>query len=101
MRAGADPEGGESVMLTGGSGVLGPDAEWIAGPVYNEETIIYADLDLDHAAREQYAMDIVGHYNRPDIFSLNVDVRRRPHISWSGDARDEPAGDAERESAHG
>ncbi len=86
MRAGADPEGGESIMLTGGSGVLGPDAEWIAGPVYNEEAIIYADLELDHSAREQYAMDTVGHYNRPDIFSLTVDARRRPQISWLNDA---------------
>ncbi len=90
MRAGADPEGGESVMLTGGSGVLGPDAEWIAGPVYNDEAIIYADLDLDHSAREQYAMDTVGHYNRPDIFNLTVDMRRRPQISWLGDAAAEP-----------
>ena len=86
MRAGADPEGGDSIMLTGGSGVLGPDAEWIAGPVYNEEAIIYADLELDHSAREQYAMDTVGHYNRPDIFSLTVDARRRPQISWLNDA---------------
>ena len=91
MRAGADPEGGESVMLTGGSGVLGPDAEWVAGPVYNEEILIYADLDLEHVAREQYAMDVVGHYNRPDIFSLNVDARPRPHISWLGDPHPEPA----------
>jgi nitrilase len=100
MRAGADPEGGESVMLTGGSGVLGPDAEWIAGPVYNEETIVYADLELDHSVREQYAMDTVGHYNRPDIFSLSVDMRRRPHISWLNDASAEPAGGVQRQSAH-
>jgi predicted amidohydrolase len=91
MRAGADPDGGEAVMLTGGSGVLGPDAEWIAGPVYNEEAIIYADLELDQAAREQYAMDTVGHYNRPDIFSLTVDTRRRPQISWLHDDTAEPA----------
>ena len=55
-------------MLTGGSGVIGPDANWIAGPVHNEEVILYADLDLAHASRERYAMDTVGHYNRPDIF---------------------------------
>lgn len=85
MRAGADPTGGDEVMLTGGSGVLGPDAEWIAGPVYNEETIVYADLELDHVSREQYAMDIVGHYNRPDIFTLTVDTKRRAQVSWVAD----------------
>jgi predicted amidohydrolase len=90
MNAGADPDGGESVLLTGGSGVIGPDGAWIAGPVYGEETIVYADVDLDHSAREQYAMDTVGHYNRPDIFSLTVDTRRRPQISWV----DERAGQA-------
>ncbi len=82
MRAGADPTGGETVMLTGGSGVIGPDGQWIVGPLHNEETVIYADLDLDHVAREQYAMDIVGHYNRPDIFSLTVDARPRAQLSW-------------------
>jgi nitrilase len=90
MRAGSDPTGGDELMLTGGSGVLGPDAEWIAGPVYNEETIVYADLELDQAAREQYAMDTVGHYNRPDIFSLSVDTRRRAPISWLADPAAEP-----------
>jgi predicted amidohydrolase len=92
MRAGADPAGGDEVMLTGGSGVLGPDAEWLAGPVYNEETIIYADLELEHSAREQYAMDTVGHYNRPDIFTLTVDARRRPQVTWIADPVAEPAG---------
>lgn len=100
MRAGADPEGGDSIMLTGGSGVLGPDAEWIAGPVYNEETIIYADLELEHSAREQYAMDTVGHYNRPDIFSLTVDTRRRPQISWLNDPAAEPVLSAQGDSTH-
>lgn len=80
-------------MLTGGGGVIGPDGQWIAGPVHNEETIIYADLDLDHAARERYAMDIVGHYNRPDIFSLTVDARPRAQISWLR-GPNEPALDA-------
>ena len=100
MRAGADPEGGETVMLTGGSGVVGPDGQWVAGPVHNEETIIYADLDLDQAAREQYAMDIVGHYNRPDIFSLTVDARPRAQMSWLRGARD-PATDAATEAPIG
>ena len=100
MRAGADPGGGDELMLTGGSGVLGPDAKWIAGPVYNEETIIYADLELDHSAREHYAMDTVGHYNRPDIFSLTVDARRRPQISWVADAASETVGYAGVEGEH-
>ena len=88
MNAGADPEGGEDVLMTGGSGVIGPDGSWVVGPVYGEESIIYADLDLDRASQEQYAVDIAGHYNRPDIFNLTVDTRRKPQISWLGDADD-------------
>ena len=82
MNAGAAPEGGKDVLLTGGSGVIGPDGQWIEGPVVGIETIIYADLDLARVACEQYAMDTVGHYNRPDIFNLTVDTRRKPQVSW-------------------
>lgn len=88
MSAGSDPGGEGIVLQTGGSGVIGPDGQWIVGPVHDEETIIYADLDLNHAAREQYAMDTVGHYNRPDIFSLTVDTRHRSQISWLSEASD-------------
>ena len=85
MYAGSDPGGGRDVMLTGGSGVIGPDANWLVGPVHNEEVILYADLDLAHASRERYAMDTVGHYNRPDIFDVTVDRRKRSQISWLAD----------------
>lgn len=92
MNAGADPGGGEETLLTGGSGVIGPDGAWIAGPVHLKETIVYADLDLDHVAREQYAMDVVGHYNRPDIFNLVVDTRARPQVAWLDDGKQVGAG---------
>jgi hypothetical protein len=59
--------------------------------VYNEETIIDANLELGHSAREHYAMDTVGDCNRPDIFSLTADARRRPQIAWLNDASAEPA----------
>jgi predicted amidohydrolase len=93
IRAGSDPEGGDEVYLTGGSGVIGPDGQWISGPLYGEEQIVYADLDLAHTLRERYAMDITGHYNRPDIFELTVDRRRTPHVSWLGESAEAHAGD--------
>jgi predicted amidohydrolase len=85
MRAGADPEGGEDVLLTGGSGVIGPDGQWVAGPVVGRECIVYADLDLEQVAQEQLALDTVGHYSRPDIFTLTVDTRKRPQVTWVDD----------------
>ena len=65
--------------------MIGPDGQWIAGPVFGQECIVYADLDLEQVAREQFALDTVGHYSRPDIFELTVDTRRRPQVTWIED----------------
>jgi predicted amidohydrolase len=44
----------------------------IAGPVMNEETLVTADIDLSRIAEESLALDVTGHYSRPDIFELKV-----------------------------
>jgi predicted amidohydrolase len=75
------------VLLPGGSGVIGPDGQWLAGPAGNEETIVYADLDLSRISEEFGALDAAGHYNRPDVFQLTVDRRPKRQIAWI----DEPA----------
>ena len=48
-----------------------------------EETIVYGDLDLGMIAEEQQALDVVGHYNRPDIFQLSVDESARQAVVWT------------------
>ena len=65
----------------GNSVIVSPNGEVLAGPARHEETILTADIDLDmvHAARRMF--DPVGHYNRPDIFRLAVDVRPRPAVT--------------------
>lgn len=70
------------VLLPGGSGIIGPDGSWIAGPAGDEETIVYGDIDLDAIGGEFQALDAAGHYNRPDVFHLTVDTRRRDHVEW-------------------
>jgi nitrilase len=62
---------------TGGTCVFAPDGSVVADSVAGEETIVYADLDLGRIPEEQAALDVVGHYNRPDVFSLTVDERPR------------------------
>jgi nitrilase len=62
---------------TGGTCVFAPDGTVVADSVAGEETIVYADLDLARIPEEQAALDVVGHYNRPDVFSFTVD--ERPH----------------------
>jgi predicted amidohydrolase len=73
---------GEQLCL-GGSAIIGPDARFIAGPVYNCETVVYADIDLDRIAEEKELLDVAGHYARPDVFSLSVNRRRMEPLSWS------------------
>jgi len=60
------------VMCKGGSVIIGPTGEVIAGPLWNKEGILYAELDLDEITKAKIDFDVVGHYSRPDIFQLKV-----------------------------
>jgi nitrilase len=66
---------GPEVIGRGGSAIVGPMGEYVAGPLFGEEGILVADLALDKIAEARFDMDVVGHYNRPDVFSLSVDER--------------------------
>jgi nitrilase len=61
------------VIQTGGSAIIGPDAKYLAGPVYDQETILYADIHLEQIIEEKHDLDIIGHYARPEVFTLHVD----------------------------
>lgn len=65
-------------QITGGSSIIGPAGEIIAGPVDHEERIVAAELDLDRCAEEKLAHDFAGHYNRSDIFTLHVRMDDEP-----------------------
>lgn len=73
----------ETVLIRGGSVIVNPLGEIIAGPIYDREAIITADIDLDDVIRGKYDLDVAGHYSRPDIFSLRVnDIPQLP-VSFS------------------
>lgn len=72
----AQPE----VMCRGGSAIVSPFGEVLAGPLYDEEGILYADLDLQDLVRSKVDFDVVGHYARPDIFQLSVDDRPKTPV---------------------
>lgn len=57
-------------IKSGGSAIVGPDGEVLAGPVWNEEKILYADLDLQRIVEERRVFDVTGHYSRPDVLRL-------------------------------
>ena len=60
------------VMCRGGSVIIAPSGEVVAGPLWDEEGILYAELDLDEITRAKIDFDVVGHYARPDVFQLKV-----------------------------
>ena len=62
----------DALVARGGSCIIGPDGALLAGPVFDREEILVADLDLDRIAEESLALDVTGHYNRPDLFDFKV-----------------------------
>ena len=75
---GNDPE---TVLMRGGSAIINPLGRVLAGPDFEGETILYADIDLDDVARGKYDFDATGHYSRPDVFQLIVDDRPKAAVS--------------------
>jgi len=69
---GANPE---AFLLRGGSAIIGPDGKYVVEPVYEQETIVTAELDLNAVDREKMTLDVSGHYSRPDIFTFDVGRR--------------------------
>lgn len=57
-----------ALLLRGGSAIIGPDGTILAGPIFDEEIILTAEIDLGRIREEQMALDVTGHYARPDVF---------------------------------
>ncbi|MGZ5194638.1 MAG: carbon-nitrogen hydrolase family protein [Ramlibacter sp.] len=84
------PEAPETVLMRGGSMIIDPLGKMLAGPVYNEDALLTAELDMSIIPMAQMDFDPVGHYARPDIFSLHVNTAPQPAVtldSWNGDRR--------------
>jgi len=74
-------DGPDDVVSTGGSCIVGPLGQVLAGPAWDGEEILYADVDLDDITRAKFDFDVTGHYARPDIFRLIVDEEPKPAVS--------------------
>ncbi len=66
------------VLIGGGSVVISPLGEILAGPARGVETVLTADLELDDILRARMDFDVAGHYARPDVFTLDVNTAATP-----------------------
>lgn len=65
-------------LIAGGSMIVGPLGDVLAGPLERETGLLTAKIDTADLAGARYDLDVVGHYARPDIFRLHVDETPRP-----------------------
>jgi nitrilase len=71
----------ETVLINGGSVIVAPNGDVLAGPAFGEETILYAALDPEQIARWKMDFDVTGHYARPDIFELKVNRNKQSPVT--------------------
>ena len=71
------------VLCRGGSAIVSPLGEYVAGPLFDEEGMLVADLDVGEIARAKFDFDVVGHYGRPDVFQLTINERPAPSVTMS------------------
>lgn len=73
---------GARPLINGGSVIVGPLGEVLAGPMIGSAGLLSSEVDSDELTRARYDFDVVGHYSRPDVFELRVDERPRPGVAF-------------------
>jgi nitrilase len=84
---GGDPQ---TVMIRGGSCIVGPLGDFLVEPRYGEEAILSAEVDLGRIAAGKYDLDVAGHYARPDVFRLYVNERPQAAAVFGRDGGNDP-----------
>ncbi|MCP1311994.1 carbon-nitrogen hydrolase family protein [Paenibacillus tyrfis] len=65
------------MLSRGGSAIVGPLGEYVVEPLYNQEGILMATLDLSQVVQSRFDFDVTGHYSRPDVFQLIVNDKKQ------------------------
>jgi nitrilase len=77
--------GADEWINTGDSAIVSPEGEYLAGPLREQEGILYADVNLATLPGSKWMLDTAGHYARPDVFALTVHTRPNPMIQETAD----------------
>jgi nitrilase len=72
----------EEWINPGDSVVIAPGGEIVAGPLRQDKGLLFADVDPGRVGVARRALDVAGHYSRPDIFTLHVDTRPQSPIEF-------------------
>lgn len=79
-----------TVLIRGGSCIISPLGEVLAGPIFDAPTILTAEIDVDAISRATFDLDVVGHYARPDLFQLTVNTRPARAVRFLSESDPEP-----------
>ncbi len=78
----------DTFLMRGGSTIIAPDGRFLVDPLYEEAGLITATIAPEEALNGRLTLDVMGHYGRPDVFQLSVNVTPQKHIHWQdGDAK--------------
>jgi nitrilase len=72
----------EDWINPGDSVVIAPGGERVAGPLHQQQDILYAEIDPARAAAARRTFDVAGHYSRPDVFNLQVNRKQQSPIEF-------------------
>ncbi|OSM97077.1 MULTISPECIES: carbon-nitrogen hydrolase family protein [Lonsdalea] len=75
-------------LINGGSLIVDPMGNVLAGPLTGEKGLLTAEIDTDELVKARYDLDVTGHYARPDVFTLTVDETPRSAVRYKNAAGD-------------
>ncbi|QUM77426.1 carbon-nitrogen hydrolase family protein [Moritella sp. 24] len=71
----------------GDSAVIAPSGEIVSGPLSKEKGYLVVDIDVELSTTSKRALDVAGHYSRPDVFTLEVNKARQSPTHFKNESK--------------